>query len=152
MTCFFFYFSEIASKYSQFTPFPLALVWDAKRDPEGVVNGTFLSLCDSKRQCWSVSWMLKSREGLQWWSFSEGGGAELGAWGFIVWRMCSADDDMTRCSRLYRTSCTLLPFVFCQLPALVRGKAGIQKVCVSECVDVCVSEEGGGQLDTGLIF
>lgn len=70
-----------------------------------------------------------------------------------MWRMCSADDDMTRCSRLYRTSCTLLPFVFCQLPVLVRGKAGVQKVCVLECVYVCaVSGEGGGKVDTGLFI
>jgi len=54
-----------------------------------------------------------------------------------VWRMCSADDDMTRCSRLYRTSCTLLLFVFCQLPMLVRGKTGVLKGCVSECVCMC---------------
>lgn len=49
-----------------------------------------------------------------------------------------ADAWIARCSQLYRTSCTLLPFVFCQLPWEKEGRRG--GGCVSQswmCV-VCV--------------
>lgn len=105
-----------------------------RKNLRGVVNQIVLSLCDSKRQYWThlvnVKWLRGSPAVMSW------VGGELSS---------SREDLLCReCVLLTTTRQDVPGFIapvahfsslcFASCPALVRGKAGVQKGCVRVCV------------------
>ncbi len=164
---FLFYFSEIASKYIFFNvdlkkwqrkkkkldnlggtihslPFGPCVRYQ-ERCRGGVVNGNYLSLCDSKRQCWGHLVNVKESGVSPVMIFSEVEGQSSACEDLLCGEcvLLTTNDKMfPALSHQLHTS----SFVFCQLPALVRGRLGSESVVCRVCGCMC---EWGGWRPTG---